>query len=146
MKSLPIQGLQCPFGVLLPIASGINGRERNIADPELAQGEEHIDGNRRSRVAVTKYINTLMVNVESPEKTFLLHCKQLPASINSQTVIQAVDDAIRMLQSDWPNFVLHLSDAVCYMTAAGCLLKQIYPRLFHATCTAHLLHNCTEKL
>jgi len=32
------------------------------------------------------------------------------------------------------------------MTAAGRLLQQLYPRLFHVTCTAHLLHNCAEKV
>ena len=102
--------------------------------------------NDEAEVAGAEYINTLVVNVESPEKTFLLHCKQLPASVNSQTVIHAVDDAIKTLQSDRSNFVLLLSDAVRYMTAAGCLLKKIYPRLFHVTCTAHLLHNCADKV
>ena len=70
---------------------------------------------------------TLMGNVESPEKTFPLHCKQLPASVNSQAVIHAVDDAIKTLQSDQSNFVLLLSDTVRYMTAAGRHLKHIYP-------------------
>ena len=93
-----------------------------------------------AEVAGAKYINTLVGNVESPEKTFLLHCKQLPASVNSQTVIQAVEDAIKTLQSDRSNFVQLLSDT------AGRLLKQIYPRLFHVMCTAHLLHNCAKKV
>jgi len=42
--------------------------------------------------------------------------------------------------------LLLLSDAARYMTAAGRLLQQLYPRLFHVTCTAHLLHNCAEKV
>jgi len=42
--------------------------------------------------------------------------------------------------------LLLLSDAARYMTAAGRLLQQLYPRLFHITCTAHLLHNCAEKV
>ena len=99
-----------------------------------------------TEVADVKYINTLVGNVESPENTFLLHCKQLAASVNSQTIIHAVDDAIKMLQSDRSNFVLLLSDAARCMTAAGRLLKQIYPRLLHVTCAAHLLHNCTKKV
>ena len=48
-----------------------------------------------AEVAGAKYINTLVGNVESPEKTFPLHCKQLPASVNSQTATHAVDDAIK---------------------------------------------------
>ena len=80
-----------------------------------------------AEVAGTKYINTVVVNVESPEKTFLLHYKQLPASVSSLRIIHALDDAIRTLQSDRSNFVLLLSDAACSMIAAGRLLKQIYP-------------------
>ena len=33
-----------------------------------------------------------------------------------------------------------------YMTAARRLINQIDPRLLHVTCTAHLFHNCTEKV
>ena len=79
-----------------------------------------------AEVAGAKYINILVGNVESQEKTFLLHCKQLPATVSSQTVLHAADDAFKTLQSDQSNFVLLLSDAVRYMTAAGLLLKQIY--------------------
>ena len=32
------------------------------------------------------------------------------------------------------------------MVAAGALLKSLYPTLFHATCAAHLLHNCAIKV
>ena len=46
---------------------------------ELAHGEEHIYmAIDEAAVTGAKYINTLVGNVESPEKTFMLHCKQLP--------------------------------------------------------------------
>ena len=32
------------------------------------------------------------------------------------------------------------------MTAAGITLKSRYPKLFHVTCVAHLLHICTVKI
>ena len=33
-----------------------------------------------------------------------------------------------------------------YMTAAGRVVKQTYPRLFHITCVAHGLHNAAERI
>ena len=32
------------------------------------------------------------------------------------------------------------------MIAAGITLKTLYPKLFHVTCVAHLLHNCSMKI
>ena len=93
-----------------------------------------------------KYVNTLVGDIELPETSYLLHCKILNASPNQQTVIQAVDDAIRTLQTDRDNFVLLLTGAARYMTAAGRVVKQTYPRLFHITCAAHGLHNAAERI
>ena len=56
------------------------------------------------------------------------------------------DDAIRTLQTDRDNFVLLLTDAARYMTAAGRAVKQTYPRLFHITCVPHGLHNAVERI
>ena len=66
--------------------------------------------------------------------------------MDQRAVVQSVDDAVRLLQVSRENFVLLLSNAARYMTAAGQLLQQLYPRLFHVTCTAHLLHSCAEKV
>ena len=65
---------------------------------------------------------------------------------NHQTVLRAVDDAIRCLQTDRDNFVLLLTDAARYMTAAGRVAKQTYLRLFHITCVAHSLHNAAGRI
>ena len=97
-------------------------------------------------VSGCKYINTLVGDIEQPETTYLLHCKTLDASPNQQSVIHAVDDAIRTLETDRDNFVLLLTDAARYMTAAGRVVKQTYPRLFHITCVAHGLHNAAERI
>ena len=67
-------------------------------------------------------------------------------SMDQRAVVQSVDDSVRVLQAPREKFVLLLSDAARYMTAAGKLLQQLYPRLFHITCMAHLLHNCAEKV
>ena len=32
-----------------------------------------------------------------------------------------------------------------YTKIAGITLKSLYPKLFHVTCVAHLLHNCAMK-
>lgn len=42
--------------------------------------------------------------------------------------------------------MLLLTDAATYMTAAGKVLREMYPQLFHVTCVAHLLHNCAQKV
>ena len=39
-----------------------------------------------------------------------------------------------------------MSDAAKHMIAAGITLKSLYPKLFHITCVAHLLHNCAMKI
>ena len=39
-----------------------------------------------------------------------------------------------------------MSDAAKCMIAAGKTLKSLYPKLFHVTCVAHLLHNCAMKI
>ena len=75
-----------------------------------------------------------------------MHCKILDASPNQQTVVHAVDDAIRTLQAHRNNSVLFLTDAARYMTAAGRVVKQTYPKLFHITCVAHGFHNAAERI
>ena len=39
-----------------------------------------------------------------------------------------------------------MSDAAKYMVAASALLKSLYPKLFHVTWVAQLLHNCAMKI
>ena len=65
---------------------------------------------------------------------------------NSNIIAQAVDDAVRNLGINRSFFSLLLSDAAKLMIAAGITLKSLYPKLFHMTCVAHLLHNCVIKI
>ena len=67
-------------------------------------------------------------------------------TVNQQVVTVKIDDALKKLDIQRHNFVLLLSDAARYMTACTAALKLLYPRLFHVTCMAHLLHNCAEKV
>ena len=69
----------------------------------------------------------------------------LKCNPNSNIIAQAVDDAVRNLGIN-RSFCLLLSDAAKYMIAAGITLKSLYPKLFHVTCVAHLLHNCVMKI
>ena len=71
-------------------------------------------------------------------------CQPLKCASNSNIIAQAVDDAVRNLDSNRSFLCLLLSDAAKYMIAAGIPLK--YPKLFHVTYVAHLLHNCAMKM
>ena len=62
--------------------------------------------NDEANILVSKYVNTLVGDVEQPETTYLLHCKILDASPNQQTLVHAADDAICTLRTDRGNFVL----------------------------------------
>ena len=99
-------------------------------------------------ISGSKYVNILVGDVEQPETTYLLHCKILDASPNQQTVIHALDDAVRTLQTNRVDFVLLLTDAARCMTAAGRVVKQTYsyPRLFHIISVDLGLHNAAERI
>ena len=53
---------------------------------------------------------------------------------------------LEILESIETSSILLLSDATKYMIAAGVTLKSHYPKLFHMTCVAYLLHNCAIKI
>jgi len=99
-----------------------------------------------SEIRGSKYLNILVGTVENPSKTYAISCICLPGSCSQQTIIHAVDDCLKQYQIQRMNFLLLISDAARYMTAAGSTLKQLYPNMFHLTCLAHLLHNCAQKV
>ena len=84
--------------------------------------------------------------ITSPETTFVLSCKPLSTSADSDIVTREIDDAVRCLGIARDKFCLLLSDAARYMTTAGNLLKKLYPKLFRVTCMAHLIHNCAMEV
>ena len=99
-----------------------------------------------STVSGTQYLNILVGSLETPHVSYLYDCQPLQCAPNSNIIAQAVDDAIRNLEINRGFFCLLLSDAAKYMIAAGIILKSLYPKLFHVTCVAHLLHNRAIKI
>ena len=89
-----------------------------------------------------------MGSLETPHVSYLHDCQPLKCSPNSNIIAQAVNDAVRNLEINRSFFCLLLSDAAKYMiaAAAGITLNSLYPKLFHVTCVAHLLHNCAMKI
>ena len=94
----------------------------------------------------TRYLNILVGSLETPHVSYLYDCQPLKCAPNSSTIAQAVDDAVRNLGINRSFFCLLMFDAAKYMIAAGITLKPLNSKLFHATCVAHLLHNCAMKI
>ena len=94
----------------------------------------------------TQYLNILVGSLETPHVSYLYDSQPLKCAPNSNIIAQAVDDAVRNLGINRRFFCLLLSDAAKYMTAAGITLNSLYPKLFHVTCVAHLLHNCATTI
>ena len=87
-----------------------------------------------------------MGRLETPHISYLYDCQPLKCASHSNIIAQAVDNAVRNLGINRSFFCLLLSDAAKSMIAAGVTLKSLYTKLFHVTCVAHLLHNCTTKI
>jgi hypothetical protein len=88
----------------------------------------------------------LIGELENPFKTFLVESETLNESLTANVVAAKIVNILRILNMKNENFVLLLSDAAPYMTAAGIILKNVYFNLFHVTCMAHLLHNCAMRI
>ena len=99
-----------------------------------------------STLSGTQYLNILVGSLETPLVSYLYDCQPLKCVFNSNLIAQAVDDAVRNLEINRSFFCLLLSDAAKYMIAAGITLKSLYPKLFHVTCVAHLLHDCAMEI
>lgn len=86
---------------------------------------------------------------EKADKGRLLYVAQLERT-NAATIVQTVQEALRILWQGAPNTVervrLMVTDSVAYMLSAGRTLKELYPKLIHSTCLAHGLHRVAEAL
>ena len=81
-----------------------------------------------------------------PTQVYLLDCSVIPTA-DQYIVSSKIEDCLqRILSCPRENVWLLLSDAASYMRASGGALKVLYPRLFHVTCLAHMLHNCAERI
>ena len=87
-------------------------------------------------------------SLDAPNQTFLVDCHPLESgsNVNSSIILHTVDDILRQLEIKRENFSLFMTNAVRYMSLAGKTLKEFYPSLMHATCVAHLLHNCAMRV
>ena len=99
-----------------------------------------------STLSGTLYLNILVGSLETPPHvSYLYDCQPLKYAPNSNIIAQVIDNAVSNLGIN-RSFCLLLSDAAKYMIAAGLTLKSLYPKLFHVTCVAHLLHKCAMKI
>ena len=99
-----------------------------------------------STLSGTQYLNILVGSLETKHVSYLYDCQPLKYAPNSNIIAQAVGDAVRNLGINRNFFCLLLPDAAKYMIAAGITVESLYPKLFHVTGVAHLLHNCAMKI
>ena len=86
-----------------------------------------------SEVDKTKFINVIVGDIDVLEKTYLIECC-VTETVNQNIICMKIDDFLHKLGIARGNFLRLFSDAVSY------------PRLFHVTCLAHMLHNRAEKV
>ena len=99
-----------------------------------------------STLSGTQYLNILVASLETSHVSYLYDTQPLKCAPDSNIIAQAVDDAVRNLGINRSFFCLLLSDVAKYIIAVCIKLKSLYPKLFHVTCVAHLLHNCAMKI
>ena len=67
----------------------------------------------------TQYLHILVGTLEMPHVSYLYDCQPSPCSPNGDSIVQAIDDAIRSLGVNRNSFCLLLSDAARYMVATS---------------------------
>ena len=92
------------------------------------------------------FLHILCGTLNKPDCYFLVQCCVIDGSVDSQKIIHELDDVIKEFKVRKEDVNLLISDAALYMCRAGKVLKEIYSNLLHATCLAHLMHNCTLKV
>ena len=92
-------------------------------------------------------VGTLVGTLETPNISFLYNCQPLSCSPNADSIVLAIDDAVRSLGTNRNSFGLLLPDTARYLVGGGRRHKSkiLVPKLLHVTCIAHLLHNCASK-
>lgn len=147
-----LRALFSDIGHPLPSLTTCRSRVKLLADSELRRIKDIVADKKvyividESEISGKQYFNTLVGNIEEPDKIFLFDCRVCNTKSDHHYVVHLVDDVIKSLEIDRHSFVLLLSDAARYMTAAGSLLKVLYPEMLHVTCVAHLFHNCAQKV
>ena len=151
LNNMHIKNLFRDIGHRLPSETTCRRTALQLSEDELKQIRNAVHDKQiflivdESTVSGTKYLNIFVGSLETPHVCYLYDCQLLKCAPNSNTIAQAVHDAVRNLGIN-RSFCLLLSDATKYMIGAGITLKSLYPKLFHVTCVAHLLHNCAMKI
>ena len=96
-----------------------------------------------STLSAIQYLNILVGS--TPDESYLYDYQPLPRAPNSNSIAQAVDDAVRSLEMNKNSFCILLSDASKYMVTAGAILKSLNPKLFYFTCAACELRIVLQK-
>ena len=140
------------LGNPLPSEGKCRSKVEKLAEEETLQLKDYLKDQEifmvvdESDTNGKEFLNILVGKFTAPEKTLLFHCKTLSQSVNSNIVTREIDNAVHSLGVVRENFCFLLTDGARYMTAAGVLLKNLYPRIFQVTCMAYLLHNFAMKV
>ncbi|CAK8688417.1 unnamed protein product [Clavelina lepadiformis] len=140
------------LGHPLPSETACPSKVQKLADQEIQQLKNYLKDEDvfmvvdESEIDQRKFLNILVGKMTVPETTYIFTCKTLSKYADSDIVTREIDDAVHCLGIARHHFCLLMTDAATYMTAAGNLLKKLYPKLFHVICLAHLLHNCAMKV
>lgn len=149
LNDIGIRNIFLQMGYPLPSEKTCRGLVDEIYDEEMAKikglcVEEKIflvvD---ESVVSDNMVVNVLIGLCKKPSKTYCVECVVLNESANSTKITNIIDKIIRDLEIKKENFVLLISDSAKYMIKSGQILKVFYENLFHVTCLAHLIHNCS---
>ena len=149
-----LKSLFATMGKVLPSETAARACVTKLASQKEEQIQELLRDKKiilivdEAEIAKQKYISVLVGSLDAPNQTFLVDYHPLDSSsnVNSSIILHTVDDILRQLEIKRENFSLFLTDAARYMSLAGNTLKESYPSLMHATCVAHLLHNCAMRV
>ncbi|XP_028967556.1 uncharacterized protein LOC114828271 [Galendromus occidentalis] len=132
------------------------GYLKSLYEGKLAHIKEYVGEKRvwisidESTDAVGRFVaHTIVGTLEASEsKSFPPNAKNLEKT-NSSTIVQAFLNSWTLL---WPDGIKHervllfLSDGAAYMKKAGSALQVIFPKMVHATCAAHAVHQLAEEI
>lgn len=144
--------------VKLPSVRTLRRMVPQLCEKNLEEIRENIGDSRiwlsvdEATDSLGRYIANVVVGKLDPDnvqKGYLIYVAQLEKT-NASTIVQTVQEALRILWQGAPNtagrLLLLVTDSVAYMLSAGKILKDIYPKVIHETCLAHGLHRVAEAI
>lgn len=152
LRNQSLRKLFSSIGHLLPSEDTCRSRISHLYNEEMIRIKEYVNEKEiflvvdEAEVITYKCIHILIGTLENPSVTYLCECLFMDSFIDSSGIVRIINDIIPMLGIKRENFCLLLTDAARYMTCAFRTLEILYPRLFHVTCIAHLLHNCAMRI